>query len=70
MLMNGIKKSYWEMLDRIEFVRPVVTVPVNRPAANAASVGNTETQARLLRRERRSGLAGQRGSIGWKVSAW
>ena len=48
----------------------IVTVPVNRTAANSDTFERSEQRARQQRRVRRMDFAGQQGSIGWRVSTW
>ena len=70
MLINTIKNSYREIVGQTNPVQTIITVSENRPAANASSFGQSETQARRLRRQLRMERAGQHGSFGWRVRAW
>ena len=70
MSMNALRKSFRELLDRIEFEQPVVNIPVNREAANADRFTKPGQQASLRRRARRMGGALQNGSVGWGVRTW
>ena len=68
MLMNVLRESYRDLLGRTELAQPVVTVPVNRPAANTGGFSQSKMQARRLRRDRR--MDGQYRNVGWMVRAW
>ena len=70
MLMNTINEERREMSSHIEPVQTVVTVSDIQPAANTSTFGQSEMQARRLRRHRRMDRMGQRGSIGWNVRTW
>jgi hypothetical protein len=70
MLRNIIKDSYREMVGQTDPVQAIVTVSENRPAANASNFGQSETQARRLRRQQRLERGGQHGSFGWRLRTW
>ena len=70
MLINTIKNSYRELLGQTATERAIVTVSENRPAANASNFGQSETQARRLRRQQRMERAGQHGNFGWRLRTW
>jgi len=70
MLMNRIMKSYRNFVSPTGSVMPIVAATGIRKAANTSSFGQTEMQARRQRRVRRMDYVTQRGSIGWRVSAW
>ena len=70
MLIDNLVRTYRELTGAVETIQPLVTVPVNRPAANANRFVNTEMQARRHRRQRRLGRSAQYGVSGWSVRAW
>jgi len=70
MLMNSIKKSYWNMMGHSNPVQPIVVAPGIREAANASGYNQSEMRTRRQRRQRRMDSAGQHGSLGWRIRAW
>ena len=70
MSMYALKMSFRDLLDRMEFEQPVVTIPVSRKAANAARFKDAGEQSRLRRRERRMDGMLHGGNAGWSVRTW
>ena len=70
MSMYALKMSFRDLLDRMEFEQPVVTIPASRRAANAGQFKDGGKQSRLRRRARRIGGMLQNGNVGWSVRTW
>lgn len=70
MLIDSLKNAYRDFTGQVDTVRPVVTVPVKLPAANADSINRAEMQTRRLRRQNRQSRALQHGINGWTIRAW
>lgn len=70
MSMYALRKSFLDLLDRMEFEQPVVSIPAPRKAANADRFANTEQLARLRRRARRMDGVLQNNNAGWNIRTW
>ena len=70
MLINKIRSSYRDLVRYLDPVQAIVTLETSRPAANASNYLQPETQARILRRNRRSERAGRQFTSGWSVRTW
>ena len=70
MSMYALKMSFRDLLDRMEFEQPVVTIPASRKAANAGQFEDAGKQSRLRRRARRMDGMLQSGNVGWSVRTW
>jgi hypothetical protein len=70
MLMKKIGSTYREIAGLFAPVEPIITVPAQRPAANASSFVRTDVQARRQRRQRRLDRGMSRGMSGWAVRTW
>lgn len=70
MLMNRIRRSYRDLLRNTEAEQPIITVPVVEAAANAGNYSQSEQQAILMRRMRRSNRVARQSNTGWKIRAW
>lgn len=68
--MNRIRRSYRDLLRNTEVEKPIVTVAITRPAANADNYSDAEKQAQLMRRARRSNRVAPSTNVGWKVRTW
>ena len=70
MSMYALKMSFRDLLDRMEFEQPVVTIPASGKAANAGQFKDAGKQSHLRRRARRMGGMLQSGNVGWSVRTW
>jgi hypothetical protein len=68
--MYALKMSFRDLLDRMEFEHPVVTIPASRKAANADAFKNAGEPSRLRRRMRRMDGMQRSGNVGWSVRTW
>ena len=70
MSIYALKMSFRDLLDRMEFEQPIVTIPASRRAANAGQFKDAGKPSRLRRRMRRMGGMLQSGNAGWSVRTW
>jgi hypothetical protein len=68
--MYALRMSFRDLLDRLEFEQPVVTIPASRKAANAGLFKDAGKQSSLRRRARRMNGMSQSGNVGWSVRTW
>jgi hypothetical protein len=70
MLIDSIRDVYREITGRITPAESIITVPTQRPAANAGNLAKTEMQARRHRRQRRMERSAGHSINGWTVRTW